>query len=53
MNLEMTLLIERRLKTLQIIIMACIMSLAAFAILSNFPTRSALENLVKDAPPIV
>ncbi len=32
----------------------CLLSaLAAFAILSNFPTRSALENLVQDAPPIV
>lgn len=31
----------------------CLLSaLAAFAILSNFPTRSALENLVKDALPI-
>jgi F0F1-type ATP synthase membrane subunit c/vacuolar-type H+-ATPase subunit K len=27
-------------------------ALAAFAILSNFPTRSALENLVQDAPSI-
>ncbi len=27
--------------------------LAAIAILSNFPTQSALENLVQDAPPIV
>ncbi len=27
--------------------------LAAFSILTNFPSRSALENLVSDAPPIV
>ncbi len=53
MNPEMTLLIEQRLKTLQIIVMALIMSLVAYAILSNFPTQSALENLVQDAPPIV
>ncbi len=32
----------------------CLLSgLAAIAILTDFPTRSALENLVKDAPPIV
>ncbi len=32
----------------------CLLSgLAAFAILSNSPTRAALETLVQDAPPIV
>lgn len=31
----------------------CLLSaLAAFAILSNFPTRQALENLIRDAPPL-
>lgn len=31
----------------------CLLSaLGTFAILSNFPTRSALENLIRDAPPI-
>lgn len=31
----------------------CLLSaLGAFAILTNFPTRSALENLLRDAPPL-